>query len=137
MSEIVGYGYQGARYATVKPLRPWFGAGEEALSRVLLVDDEPAKAAPGEEANLLRVPWWSPGEPPACGVLGALARLLSARGLQVRGGAAGGAAGGMDLREAAAAVSRALFAAVEEVADAIDAEQSAAAEREAAELMAA
>ena len=110
---------------------------------MLLVDDEPAKAAPGEEANLLRVPSWSPEEPPACGVLGALARLLAERGAQVQGGAGGGGTGGggggvgPDVREVAAAVSRALFAAVEEVADAIDAEQSAAAEREAAELMAA
>jgi len=136
LSEIVGYGYQGARWATVKPLVPWFGQGEEALSRVLLVDDEPAKAAPGEEANLLRIPSWSPEEPPACGVLGALARLLSARGAQVQGGGGGGASQ-MDVREMAAAVSQALFAAVEEVADAIDAEQSAAAEREAASLMAA
>ena len=134
LSEIVGFGYQGARWATVKPLAPWFGQSgvEDALSRVLLVDDEPAKAAPGEEANLLRVPSWSPEEPPACGVLGALARMLATRGAQVQGGG-----GGVDVREVAAAVSQALFAAVEEVADAIDAEQSAAAEREAASLMAA
>jgi len=131
LSEIVGRGYQGQPFATVKPLTPWFGRGEAALSRVLLVDDEPAKAAPGEEANLLRVPSWSPEEPPACSVLGELARLLSTRGVQVQGGGGGRVGGGTDVREVAAAVSEALFAAV-------DAERGAPRpKKEAAKLVAA
>ena len=69
-----------AAHATVKPLARWFGD----LSRVLLVDDEPDKSAPGEVRNLVRVPAWDGGRGgggsgggPACPALPALAVALA------------------------------------------------------------
>jgi hypothetical protein len=92
-----------AAFATVKPLARHFGD----LGRVVLVDDEPAKAAPGEGRNLVAVPGWEAGRgggDPACPALPALAAAL---GALVRSVGAGG-----DVREHTEAASAAVFAAV-------------------------
>lgn len=61
-------------HMTVKPL----GARFTCVPRVILVDDVPEKAAPGEEANLVAVPPWHGAE--QCQVLTTLVdRLLAAK----------------------------------------------------------
>jgi len=92
-----------AAFATVKPLARHFGD----LGRVVLVDDEVEKVAPGEGRNLVAVPAWEAGEERGrtCPALPALAAALAAlvRAVDKKG----------DVREHTEAASAAVFAAVE------------------------